>query len=52
MMIVGSRVRSHLLTRFENLDFVRNLLFSLLKIPLMSGVTGEERGHLLKLLFS
>ena len=30
-MSVGSRVRTRLVTRFENLDFVRNLLFSLLK---------------------
>ena len=31
LMIVGSPVRTHLGTRFENLDFVRNLLFPLLR---------------------
>ena len=30
-MIVGSSVRTRLVTRFENLDFVRNFLFPLLR---------------------
>ena len=32
-MIVGSRARIRLLARFENLDFMRNILFLLLKNP-------------------
>ena len=43
-MTVGSRVGTRLVAHFENLDFVRNLLFPFLKIlsPMKSGVTGYE----------
>ena len=39
---IRSQVRTYPLTRFENLDFVRNLLFSLLK---NSKSVVDERGH-------
>ena len=44
-MIVGSRVRTRLVTHFENLDFVRNVLFPLLK----KSKSDEERGHRLRI---
>ena len=43
-MKVGSRFQTRVVTRFENLDFVRSLLFSLLKNSV------DERGHLLRIL--
>ena len=46
-MIVGPRIRTRLVTRFENLDFVRNLLFPLLK---NSKSVVDERGHRLRIL--
>ena len=45
-MIRESRVRTRLVTRFENLDFVKNVLFPLLK----NSKSGEERGHRLRIL--
>ena len=50
---MGSRVRTRLVTQYENLDFVRNVLFPLLKnskSALMSGVTDEKRGQRLRIL--
>ena len=43
-MIMGSRVRTRLVTYFENLDFVGKVSFPLLKNsePMKSGVTGYE----------
>ena len=46
-MTVGSRVRTRLVTPFENLDFVRNLFLPLLK---NSESVVDERGHQLRIL--
>ena len=48
-MNVGSCVRTHLVTCFENLDFVRNLLFPLLK---NSKSVVDEWGHQLRILLA
>ena len=45
LLIVGSQFLTRLVTRFENLDFMRNLLFPLLK-NFKSVV--DERGHRLR----